>query len=379
MIFDEKTPRPVGPSKKSLGLVGLVGALVITVSGSIGAYAGGATAADAAADEDQLVVRALGDSITAGYGFFGDGTPMKLGDLAKCGTIDYPNLNDRCSSNSDLGKGDTASVSFSPDYGLSNEISWPAQVTAQLGIMDSVSYANRAVTGADPKDLLTPDATTETGQLHELLEATVADQPDLTLMTIGANPLLGDFLAGPGTKCLLAKTGKKFRECSKKLIASEEVKQRVAQIIDRLLDVPENHVVLSLYPSVLPSTAVGSPRRILKVLDMVNSKVRKAAQSQPEFGERAFVATPPPFPYGMVKGKTKCPGRPEVGRVDGVSVQSKLTQMRFRNEEKDSFCGGSKRWIISADLGVHPSKDGHEQIASSVSSLIERRGLIRGL
>ena len=62
--------------------MGLVGLLVITVGGSIGACAGGATAVDAAADKDQLAVRALGDSVTAGYGFFGDGTPMKLGDLA---------------------------------------------------------------------------------------------------------------------------------------------------------------------------------------------------------------------------------------------------------------------------------------------------------
>ena len=72
----------MGFSKKSIRFVGLVGLLVITVGGSIDACAGGATAVDAAVGEDQLVVRALGDSVTARYGFLGDGTPKKLGDLA---------------------------------------------------------------------------------------------------------------------------------------------------------------------------------------------------------------------------------------------------------------------------------------------------------
>lgn len=349
--------------------------LALGLSAALLQFFNGATASRAAAG-DPVVVRALGDSITAGYGFYGSGDPMKLKDLARCGTIDYPNLNDRCSSNSSLGKGDRDPVAFLPDYGLSNGIAWPAQVTEQLGITDDVDYANRAVTGADPKDLLAVDPATESGQLHQLLEDTVADQPDLTLMTIGANPLLGDFLAGEGTKCLLAKRKAKFRTCSAKLIASEQVTPRVSQIIDRLLDAPDNTVVLSKYPTVLPSTAIGSPTRILKVLKMVNNRVVKAAKQQPEYRKRVFVAEPPLFPYGMAPGKVACPGRPEVGQVDGASVQSTLTQQRFRNSQPDSFCPSAKRWIISADLGVHPSKAGHEQIASSVSALIEGKGLL---
>ena len=62
--------------------------------------------------------------------------------------------------------------------------------------------------------------------------------------------------------------------------------------------------------------------------------------------------------------------------MDGASVQSTLTQQRFRNSQPDSFCPSPKRWIISADLGVHPSVAGHEQIASSVSALIEGKGLL---
>ena len=141
--------------------------LALGLSAALLQFFNGATASRAAAG-DPVVVRALGDSITAGYGFYGSGDPMKLKDLARCGTIDYPNLNDRCSSNSSLGKGDRDPVAFLPDYGLSNGIAWPAQVTEQLGITDDVDYANRAVTDADPKDLLAVDPATESGQLHQL-------------------------------------------------------------------------------------------------------------------------------------------------------------------------------------------------------------------
>jgi lysophospholipase L1-like esterase len=328
---------------------------------------------------NSLVVRALGDSITAAFGHYGNGKPMKIKDLIRCGTISYPNLNDRCSSNTPLGPGTTDPVTFLPDYGFKNRIAWPVQTVRQLGLKKAdVDYANRAVTGADPKDLLPVDTTTQSGQLRDQLTATVADNPDLTLMTIGANPLLGDFLAGPGTKCLLKKRDRKFRTCSRKLVASEQVKKRVKKIVSNLLRAENNHVVLSLYPTVLPSTAVGPPERILAVLGMVNSRVLSAAKAQNEWKKRVFVSKPPLFPYGLAPGKKVCPGRPDVGLVDGVSVQSTITQDRFKDSTKYKLCSGPKRWIISSDLGVHPTKAGHRQIASSASALIERKLIRKG-
>ena len=368
----------------SAGMAKTVAAFTVVLSVPIAGLAM-TTPAVAAGDEmqssanDPIVVRALGDSITAAYGHFGNGKRMKITDLIPCGTISYPNLNDRCSSNTPLGPGDTGPVTFLPDFGLGNGVAWPAQVVKQLGYRNAdVDYANRAVTGADPKDLLPADPAEESGQLHDLLTQTINDNPDLTLMTIGANPLLGDFLAGAGTKCLVKKRDRKFRQCSRDLIASENVKSRVKWIISSLLRADNNHVVMSQYPTVLPSTAVGPPERILKVLDMVNRRVKSAAQAQDEWKTRVFVSRPPLFPYGLAPGKVSCPGQPEVGLVDGVSVQSKITQDRFKNSDKYKFCKGPKRWIISSDLGVHPTKAGHRQLASSATALIERKLIRRG-
>jgi len=356
-------------------------AAAVTASVALGTTAMSASATSEAeptiAAESTLVVRALGDSITAAYGHYGDGSAMKSRDLAACGTISYPGLNDRCSSNTDLGPGDSGPVTFLPDYGLANGIAWPAQVMEQLGLpAGSFDYANRAVTGADPKDLLPVDEATQSGQLRALLEQTVADNPDLTLMTIGANPLLGDFLAGPGTRCLLKKRDSKFLQCAKQVIAAEDVEGRVGQIIDDLLVAPNNTIVLSLYPTVLPATAVGPPERILTVLGLVNDEIRSAAEASAEWNSRVFVSTPPLFPYGLAPGKVTCPGHPEVGKVDGASVQSTITQEKFGQSSNDAFCPGPQRWIISADMGVHPTKEGHRQIASSVSDLITQEGLL---
>jgi lysophospholipase L1-like esterase len=363
-------------------LIAVVVALSLPLSGLLLAAPGQAShgSGKATPEKKPLVVRALGDSITAAYGHYGNGKRMKIKDLISCGTISYPNLNDRCSSNTPLGSGDTDQLTFLPDYGYNNGIAWPVQTVKQLGFKSAdVNYANRAVTGADPKDLLPADAANQSGQLHDQLSATVADEPDLTLMTIGANPLLGDFLAGPGTKCLLKKRDRKFRQCSRKLIASEKVKKRVKKIISSLLVAENNHLVLSLYPTVLPSTTVGPPNRILKVLAMVNSRVESAAKAQDEWKVRVFVSEPPAFPYGLAPGTQVCPGRPGVGLVDGVSVQSKITQDRYGQSSEYKLCSGSQRWIISSDLGVHPTKAGHRQIASSAADLIERKQILKAL
>ncbi len=374
-----RTPRRPGRGLARLIAASVAVALPLSGLALVAPAQASDVASPAAPKNNPLVVRALGDSITAAYGHYGDGAPMKIKDLIACGTISYPNLNDRCSSNTPLGPGATDPVTFLPDYGFKNGIAWPAQTVKQLGLKKAdVDYANRAVTGADPKDLLAVDPSTESGQLRDQLKATVADDPDLTLMTIGANPLLGDFLAGPGTKCLLKKRDRKFRKCSRKLVASEDVKKRVKKIVSYLLRAEGNHVVLSLYPTVLPSTAVGPPERILKVLGMVNTRVLSAAKAQDEWKKRVFVSRPPLFPYGLAPGKKVCPGRPGVGLVDGQSVQSTITQDRYDDSTKYKFCSGPKRWIISADLGVHPTKAGHKQIASSASALIERKLIRKG-
>jgi hypothetical protein len=72
-----------------------------------------------------LVVRALGDSVTAGFGYYGNGASMTIGHLLEC-RPPAKGFDDACSSNS-LVTDNEQGLEYAADYGLSNNISWAAQ------------------------------------------------------------------------------------------------------------------------------------------------------------------------------------------------------------------------------------------------------------
>ena len=71
-------------------------------------------------------MRALGDSVTAGFGFYANGGAMSFTRLYRCRPADS-GYNDACSSNSLTTNSSQGDLSFAPDYGLSNNVSWAAQ------------------------------------------------------------------------------------------------------------------------------------------------------------------------------------------------------------------------------------------------------------
>ncbi len=358
-----------------------------------------------------IVVRALGDSVTAGFGWIGNTTDLSTvvamtaqQNVDGCGTLDPDEnngeqLNDRCSSNSALGAGSLGqSNNFLADYGLANGMAWPSQVVRNLGGMYSTSYANRGVTGADPLDLLplnTPATDAEKAHrsdLTSIIQDTINDAPDITLMTIGANPLLGRFSGGKALGCLVIQRDDLFRACALRVIKVATLTPRVSAVIRQILDGDtnkKNHLVVSLYPTVLPANIAALGRsdrsarpqiateRTKQVLAMINKRIRAAARSQPEYGSRLFVSTPPLQAYGVAPGRRQCPTNAKVTGVDGASTQSAITQrMLAGSTDARPFCRGAQHWSISSDGGVHPTRAGHAELAGSASDLILAKGII---
>jgi lysophospholipase L1-like esterase len=315
-------------------------------------------------------MRALGDSVTAGFGYIGDGTPaalpMAFTQLPFC--IPPTPLNDRCSSNSSNGPGSGGPVGWSTDFGLSNGIAWPAQFATARGI-GTGAFENRAVSGSAPADW------GPGGALNDVLAGIVADDPDLTVMTLGANPLLDAFLAGSGIGCAVTLSEAAFRACVEEYIADQQVTQRVGAVIDQLLVAPGNRVVVSQYHLVVPSATIFGVTSLRIMSQELNAAVAAAVQASPEAGERVFLMSPPLFPVGVGPGDAICP-QGGSALVDGQSRQSQATQDEMSVLHPLGFCGSTDYWIISADTGIHPSQAGHAQFAQALAAVVDANGLM---
>ena len=134
------------------------------------------------------VVRAFGDSVTAGFGYYEHGEPMGISSLLSCkpGETIY---DDACSSNSTVRTNKAHEVEYASDYGLSNNVSWVAQWANAHGITD---FKNFAVTGSEPSDWFGK------GQFAATSKQIAGEDPDYILLTMGANPLLSNMLFGIG-------------------------------------------------------------------------------------------------------------------------------------------------------------------------------------
>jgi lysophospholipase L1-like esterase len=313
-----------------------------------------------------FTMRAIGDSVTAGFGFMGDGTPMGLTQLPFC--IPPAQLNDRCSSNSSNGPGSGGPAAWSPDTGYGNGVAWPAQF-AQANEVAASAFANRAVSGSTPADWLPG------GQLDDALAGVVADDPDLTVLTLGANPLLDIFLVGRGIGCDFTLSEPAFRACVQRFITQQRLVPRLRAVVAALLVAPGNRVVVSQYHQAIPASSVFSVASLRILGQVINANVAQAVQGAPGFGSRVFLMSPPLFTVGVPPGNAICVGARLGEAVDGPSVQSDATQTELALTRPFSFCGSTAYWIISADTGVHPSVAGHAQFAAALQAVVDQNGL----
>ena len=313
------------------------------------------------------VVRAMGDSVTAGFGYYGDGTLMPFLSLYECKPVGEV-LDDACSSNSTATKNGLTEVPYAPDYGLSNNISWAAQWANQYGV---TNYKNYAVSGSEPTNWAPG------GNLYSTTQKIEAEDPDYILMTVGANPILANTLfgLGPAACALEADITGGYEECVDEAFEGVHLKRELKALYTDLVQKTDATIYLMQYHLSVPSSALAySATQIAEMAKLMNETIAAvAAEVNLETkSSRLQVVTPPHFNVGVslepvYPSSYSCSS---LGfEVDGPSVQSTPTQDELEVDHYLSFCEGPPSgdpWVISADTGIHPSATGYAQMAAQV-------------
>jgi lysophospholipase L1-like esterase len=310
------------------------------------------------------VVRAIGDSVTAGFGYYGDGASMPLVSLYEC----RPGApyNDACSSNSEVTSAGGSVFEYAPDYGLANNISWAAQWANEYGV---TNYENLAVSGSEPKDWAPG------GVLYGTTQEVEAENPDYILMTIGANPLLSEMLFGAENMgcAIYADVFGEYASCIEKAFAGVALQAHLKALYSELVTKTQATIYLMQYPLTVPSSALAyDATQIAEMGQLLNREIAKvAAEVSPS---RLHPIEPPHFNVGISVAPVY-PSHYLCGHyleepVDGPSVQSAPTQTEFKYLHPLSYCPGPKpkgpNWVISGDTGIHPSATGYTQMASQI-------------
>jgi lysophospholipase L1-like esterase len=317
------------------------------------------------AADDDVVVRALGDSVTAGFGYYSNGTPMTIGHLLECRPA-ATGFNDACSSNSLNTTSSRGKLEYAPDFGLADDVSWAAQWANEHALTD---YANFAISGSEPADWAPG------GELHPTTARIEAEDPDYVLMTMGANPLLSEMLFDVDNMgcAIYADLFGGYRECVEEAFAEVHLQATLKSLYTDLVQNTDATIFLMQYHLSVPSTALAySATQIAEMGKLLNREI--AAVAAAVNPQRLQIVTPPHFNVGIDISPVY-PSRFSCSRlgykVDGPSVQSNPTQEELAILHPLSFCEGpngeaSPPWVISGDTGIHPSATGYAQMASQV-------------
>jgi lysophospholipase L1-like esterase len=311
-----------------------------------------------------IVVRAMGDSVTAGFGYYGNGEEWPLPALLVCRPAGPP-YNDACSSNSEVVTNSSKAFEYVPDYGLANNVSWAAQWANKFGI---TNYENLAISGSEPKEWAPG------GILHGTTAQIESEDPDYVLMTVGANPLLSEVLFGKDNMgcAIYSDIFGNFAECVETAFAKVELQTNLRKLYTDLVEHTQATVLLMEYPLTVPSSAIAyTSTQIAQMGQLLNREIDRVAQEVNP--QRLLLVAPPHFNVGIsvepVYPSTYTCSR-EGYRVDGPSVQSEPTQDELEILHPFTFCLGPSppgpNWVISGDTGIHPSATGYEQMASQL-------------
>jgi lysophospholipase L1-like esterase len=324
---------------------------------------GGAPVVIKVGTAQRAVVRAMGDSVTAGFGYYDDGSPMGLLSLPECkpGSV---TLVDACSSNSQTTSNDAEKVEYAPDYGLANNVSWAAQWANEHGMID---YENLAISGSEPINWA-PE-----GSLYETTERIESEDPDYILMTLGANPLLANMLFGVDNMgcAIYADLFGRYDECIERSFAEVKLQKYLKSLYKDLVAKTDATIYLMQYHLAIPSTALAyTSFQIAEMGRLMNREIASvAAEVNPK---RLQVVAPLHFNVGIDISPVYPSGYScsRFGyKVDGPSVQIDATQDELLAAHPLSFCEGPASgppWVISGDTGIHPSATGYTQMASQV-------------
>jgi lysophospholipase L1-like esterase len=310
------------------------------------------------------VVRAMGDSVTAGFGYYSDGSLMGITSLPECKPFGAV-LDDACSSNSTATKNGLKEVPYAPDYGLAKNISWAAQWANEYG---ATNYKNFAISGTEPSEWAPG------GSLYPTTQKIEAEDPDYILMTIGANPILSETLFGlsPMECALESDIFGGYKECVEAAFKKVNLEAELAKLYKNLVENTQATIYVMEYPLSVPSSALlYSSTQIAEIAGLMDETIIRVVGEVNSPRLRAIA--PPHFNVGV----NLAPVYPSTDEchylgeyVDGPSVQSTPSQVALRITNPLTFCGGPEGggppWVISGDTGIHPSATGYAQMASQV-------------
>jgi lysophospholipase L1-like esterase len=316
----------------------------------------------------KAVVRAIGDSVTAGFGYYSNGKTMSLLSLPECkpGSV---TLVDACSSNSKTLNNEAKQVEYAPDWGLANNVSWAAQWANDYGVTD---FENLAISGSEPVNWAPG------GSLYATTKRVESENPDYILMTMGANPLLSEVLFGVDKMgcALWSDLFGKYEECVEEAFEGVHLRRELERLYTDLVAKTKATVYLMQYHLSIPASALAyTAFQIAQMGDLLNREIARAAAAVNS--KRLQVVTPPHFNVG-IDLEPLYPSRYSCSRfgfkVDGPSVQTKASQAELYIGHALSFCSGPAHgppWVISGDTGIHPSATGYTQMASQVPAPTE--------
>lgn len=279
-----------------------------------------------------LTIRALGDSVTAGFGYYADGSPVPAGEI-------LGGVKDRILAApgkflfgipGDVGR---CLPPTPPDGRCQSpaQIAYPAVFARQLRIpVRRPSFENLAVSGSTPLDWLGP-------RFGDELSRIVRDDPDLTVLTLGANPLLQDFLGGHG---VCARTPL-ARHCIDGEIKGQQVEERLARMLERLLATNprgrRGDVVVFTYHEAHPIPAFGAAVSVLleRLNEAIEGAVSRARTADPANAGRLLVVDPPSF--------------------------------------ADHQCEDEEPWVLLTDSCIHPNALGQEMFATALVEAVASR------
>ena len=330
---------------------GRLSALVVC-DAAVAALGAGVVTSAASAQVPQntpFVLRAIGDSVTAGFGYCGlvdpdctngPGQPYSLNERSVCTGGDY---DDRCSSD----KGDT--TAHLPGTDGVPAISWAAQFAVREDIPD---YINFAVTGSTPSQW--DDNTPHGFYNFDTLMANVLNaHPDLTLMTLGANPVLRQFYSNPlNIACVALGTIAIVESCARKELEKADTMRHLEHVYEKLLSDPTNHVIVMGYHTPHPALVQSVLGKIVEfylprytnvqaVLGVINTTVREAVDKVAKQGTNDQ-------------------------RIHFVGLEP------WPAEEHQCLDRRHDPWVISSDFCIHPTDKGYTQFVDRLVSYLRQ-------
>jgi len=331
-----KSLRHTGGARRALASVwvGALAAMAIATAGENAAVAGAAVP-----DPGSFVVRAIGDSVTAGFGYCGVADPACTGGYLNPATALLPCVRasylDACSAN--VGAYPSVGDVLVPPPALpAAPVSWADQFALREGMSN---YVNAAVTGSTPQQWSRGDLR---GRLGQVVDA----HPNLTLMTLGANPVLhGFYTRFKNVACLFslnpfeseATLLRRVHGCALKELEAAGSRAALAAVYERLLGDRGNHLLVLLYhtpwPVAFPLRRYVRKNEVAEIIRTINDQIASvtAAIARRYPGRLSIVATPP---WGE---NHQCLAEPP-----------------------------SERWVIDLDFCIHPSRAGYAQMTGEV-------------